>query len=805
MVAWPDGRVRPLLFDGSPLLPSAVCAEPGAPGSSTLLVGRDAVQAARIEPSRFEAAPKRRVDDGTVLLGEQEFPVSALIGAVLARVSDEAARVLGGPPREVVLSHPAAWGISRRLTLLEAAKLAGLGEPTLVPEPVAAARYFAEITGDRFTEGNGVLVYDFGGGTFDASLVVRSADGYDVRAIDGIDDLGGLDLDELIVEYVGKQIGTEQATAWQQLISPASAEHRRHRRMLWDDARVVKERLSRAETTALHVPLADVDVTVARTTFEDLSRSLIERTARTTAAVLRWSKLPKDRLTGVFLVGGSSRIPLVATLLERELGLAPTVLEQPELVVAEGALRQGSDRATHPGQPAASAAPISAPPISPAPISGPPISPASVNAAPISAPPISPAPVSPAPVNAAPVNATPISAPPVSPAPISASPVSAAPTGPAPTSVPPQGETAPLPRVVSVPPPQQQQTVIAQPGPVRQQYLPAPISPPRYATVYRSSEHSGAPVRNLPAQWHPAPEPAPVHTPAPTPARTRHWWPPFLAALFVLAVVAAAYAVLNGPGMGTITGTNGQSASASPSSITKINYQRRDRPEWLPSGWQVTVSQDADRLWNTGDEPEGGRCETSDRTLHVTRPDSTGLVGCTIQSSLDQVFYDVAVEADISVTTGCAGLWARTGAKGYMLAVCESSVVLLRLGSGSADQATLGQWRLGFRPEHTIAGLLVEGTNLSVRISGQLIGSVISDNQIHYGKVNAGGYPGQGTSIDVSITDLRVFTPLAAGAPTAGGTQAQRSGAPSKSPSSSWKPSTSTSPTPPKTAAPSAS
>src|SRR3954465_4676828 len=72
---WPDGRARPLLVDGSPLLPSAVYAEPGG----ELNVGRDAVHSARLDPARFEPNPKRRIDDGTVLLGEQEFAVVDLI------------------------------------------------------------------------------------------------------------------------------------------------------------------------------------------------------------------------------------------------------------------------------------------------------------------------------------------------------------------------------------------------------------------------------------------------------------------------------------------------------------------------------------------------------------------------------------------------------------------------------------------------------------------------------------------------------------------------------------------------------
>jgi molecular chaperone DnaK (HSP70) len=135
LLAWPDGRVRPLLFDGSPLLPSAVYAQT----DGAVLVGRDAVHAARVDPSRFEGSPKRRIDDGTVLLGDRELTVPTLIGAVLGHVNSEAVRVAGGPVAELTLTHPAAWGVSRRLALVEGAKLAGLPQPALMPEPVAAA------------------------------------------------------------------------------------------------------------------------------------------------------------------------------------------------------------------------------------------------------------------------------------------------------------------------------------------------------------------------------------------------------------------------------------------------------------------------------------------------------------------------------------------------------------------------------------------------------------------------------------------------------------------------------------------
>ncbi|GGM88340.1 hypothetical protein GCM10007977_107960 [Dactylosporangium sucinum] len=322
-----------MLFDGSPLLPSSVYAQV----DGAVLVGRDAVHAARVEPARFEASPKRRIDDGTVLLGDHEVTVPALIGAVLTHVVQEATRVAGGPVSALTLTHPAAWGVSRRLALMEGAKLAGLPQPSLMPEPVAAAHYFAGVLRKPLDADQGLLVYDFGGGTFDASIVTRSGEGFDVRAVDGIDDLGGLDLDALIVDYAKQQL--PDADVWARLEGPQTTEDRRHRRMLWDDARIAKEMLSRTTATGLHVPILAADLSISRDGFEERARPLLEQTVRTTSAVVRWAGLDKTRLAGIFLVGGSSRIPLVATLLERELGMAPTMIEQPELVVAEGSLR----------------------------------------------------------------------------------------------------------------------------------------------------------------------------------------------------------------------------------------------------------------------------------------------------------------------------------------------------------------------------------------------------------------------------------------------------------------------------------
>lgn len=334
LLRWSDGRVRPLLFDSSPLLPSAVQDVNGR-----LVAGRDALNAARTDPAAHEQNPKRRVTDMSVLLGEREHDIADLIAATLRRVTDEAQRVTGAAvPGGTVLTHPAAWGTIRREILLAAAERAGLSDPVLVPEPVSAAAYFAEVLGHEFAPGQCVVIFDLGAGTFDVTVVKKHAgDGLDILAADGLDDIGGLDFDALVVNMVGAQAG-EQAGAWQRLLHPQTPAERRFARLLWDDARSAKEALSRLSTATVSVPSLDLDAHLTREQFETAARPLLTRTVRATAAVLRAARVPDDAVAGLFLVGGSTRIPLVATLLFQELRIRPIVLEQPEIVVAEGAL-----------------------------------------------------------------------------------------------------------------------------------------------------------------------------------------------------------------------------------------------------------------------------------------------------------------------------------------------------------------------------------------------------------------------------------------------------------------------------------
>ncbi len=362
MLRRPDGRVQPLLFDGQPVLPSGVYLDE----DSRLHVGRDAARVAQLDPSRFEPNPKQRIDERTVLLGGFEVPTVDLLAAILHQVGVSAVEAVGFVPRAVV-TYPASWGSVRRDVLLRAAHQAGWPPIWLVPEPVAAARYFAGTMRRPIPVGSTLAVFDFGGGTLDIAVVKNDGakttgigqqpgDGQEWRrgseppgqhsgqftvvGSGGLEDLGGLDLDAALVSHLGRIIAHADPRVWAALSNPQTAQDRRARRLFWEDVRGAKEMLSRAASAPVPVPGLEQALHLTRAELETIATPLLRRAVAETKAVIERCGLTPEQLGGLFLVGGSSRVPLVARALHAELGIAPAVLEQPELPVAEGALAE---------------------------------------------------------------------------------------------------------------------------------------------------------------------------------------------------------------------------------------------------------------------------------------------------------------------------------------------------------------------------------------------------------------------------------------------------------------------------------
>ncbi|XHU11656.1 Hsp70 family protein [Amycolatopsis sp. WGS_07] len=350
-----------VVIDGQPLMSSAVYAA----SDGTLFVGQEAERQAAVDPSRYEPNPKRRIDEGDLLLGDSVLRVIDVVHAVLDRAVVEARRVAGDAEVDLlVLTHPADWGAIRTRLLRQAAgRLAR--EVALVPEPVAAAVYHAATFAPaaspdgRTVEfsgrpGDALAVLDLGGGTVDVSVVQRSPEaaraarvpgappqrgGFQVLATRGDPSFGGADIDQALLEHIGSLVSGTDPQAWQQLVEGRELAERRRRRVLRQDVRGAKETLSRHTYTDVPLPPPFADAHVTRADLERLIGAPLGRVVELTSAAIADSGLRPKQLAAIFLVGGSSRIPMISRLVHERTGVVPTSLDQPETVVARGALR----------------------------------------------------------------------------------------------------------------------------------------------------------------------------------------------------------------------------------------------------------------------------------------------------------------------------------------------------------------------------------------------------------------------------------------------------------------------------------
>ncbi len=317
---------------GSDRLPSSVfLTEEGE-----ILVGTAAQHQAKFAPDRYEPTPKRLMGDDEVFLGDRLVPIVELVGGVLRKAYTEACRQQGErAPSIVRLTYPATWAESRCKVLRDACALAQIPPPELITEPVAAAiRIALKVT----QPDHRIAVYDFGGGTFDAAVLLRTDAGFEIAGPPaGRDPLGGEDIDQRIIDYLGELLEPDHPDEWQRLLEPPDAEWRGLQTELHAEVQRAKETLSEVEAAQLWVPGIKREVQLTRDELNQLIGADVDATIETLEIALRDAGVTANDLAGLYLVGGSSRIPLVADRLWRRLGVQPAVQDNPKLVVATGA------------------------------------------------------------------------------------------------------------------------------------------------------------------------------------------------------------------------------------------------------------------------------------------------------------------------------------------------------------------------------------------------------------------------------------------------------------------------------------
>lgn len=330
VVSGPGLPARLVSVDGEPWFPSAVFW--GRDGRG--VVGRDALRLGRAEPARLERRPKARLGEEEVLLGDAVVPTTTLVRHVLVRAIAEAGATADAVVAHLVLTHPADWGPARLGALLTAAQ--GLvPRVSTVVEPVAAAAWFA--TERQLPIDAMLAVLDFGGGTCDVALVRRETTGLTVAACAGLPDLGGDDLDQRIVDHLASgRAELARLTDGEQVGRVPAAELAELSRFR-DDVRGAKEALSRHPQADLVLPADLPDTLLTREEFEHQIRPDLARAVELLDSTTRSAGLTGADLAAVQLVGGSSRVPLLAQLLRAWADVPVRLDEQPEAVVALGA------------------------------------------------------------------------------------------------------------------------------------------------------------------------------------------------------------------------------------------------------------------------------------------------------------------------------------------------------------------------------------------------------------------------------------------------------------------------------------
>lgn len=328
------------LSDRSEVTPAAVYLQ----GDGTLATGEAASRGALTSPDRIGREFTRRLGDPTPLvLGGESYPVTELLGVLLRDVVEQVTKTEGEPPDRVALTYPTSWGPFRRALFEEATQQAGLTNSLLITEAEAAAAHY--IATRPLRDGETMAVYDLGGGTFDATVLrMHSGSVKIIGKPERIEALGGGNFDEAILSHVNDTADGALAKLDMQRPQTFVALARVRQECI-----AAKEALS-SDTKAtfpVFLPSRTFDVHLTRSDFENMVRAPIESTIHTLSRALQSAQVQPADLSAVLLVGGSSRIPMIARMVSAELGCPTVVDTNPQHVVALGA----ASHAVHAPQP----------------------------------------------------------------------------------------------------------------------------------------------------------------------------------------------------------------------------------------------------------------------------------------------------------------------------------------------------------------------------------------------------------------------------------------------------------------------
>jgi molecular chaperone DnaK len=301
-----------------------------------VVVGELAKRNMIVYPENTVVSIKREMGtDFKKKIGRHKFPPEYIGAQIFKKLADDAKIRLGKTFNDVVVSVPANYSDSQRQSIKDAAEIAGLNVLRMINEPTAAALAY----GIREDRDRKVLVYDFGGGTFDVSILSISSGFFDVDASAGEHRLGGDDIDARILEYLSKKAYEQLGIDVKKDLSLLAT--------VRETSEEAKIALSSNESTMISIPFAankaPFNTVLTRIQLNGMISDLIERTKKPIEQALEDASLEKNEIDDILLVGGTTLIPAVRDFVTQYFGKEPVKGPDPYEAVALGAAVAGME------------------------------------------------------------------------------------------------------------------------------------------------------------------------------------------------------------------------------------------------------------------------------------------------------------------------------------------------------------------------------------------------------------------------------------------------------------------------------
>ena len=323
--------------EGSRTTPSVVAFSKGG----EVLMGEVAKRQAITNPDRTIRSVKRHMGTSwTTEIDGKKYTPQEISARTLMKLKRDAEAYLGDTVTQAVITVPAYFDDAQRTATKEAGQIAGLEVLRIINEPTAAAlAYGLDKEGDADQT---ILVFDLGGGTFDVSILEIGDGVFEVKSTHGDTQLGGDDWDQKVIDWLVEQF---RAAHGVDLAKDNMATQR-----LKEAAEKAKIELSQVQSTQINLPFitatADgplhLDEQLTRAKFQDLTADLLERCSTPFGQAIKDAGLTKDQIDHVILVGGSTRMPAVAEMVNSLTGKEPNKSVNPDEVVAIGAAVQAA-------------------------------------------------------------------------------------------------------------------------------------------------------------------------------------------------------------------------------------------------------------------------------------------------------------------------------------------------------------------------------------------------------------------------------------------------------------------------------